>query len=122
MLSQNGSDLFPTFRIHSCLNSIYLLNCLAIKKLNTEDIRATVRFPGLIPHSDNVTITILDTAGTLRRVTLKEEPRLSQERWASARAEHGPDVPLYLEDLKSNCWFEYAGDAKLVFLQYNVVR
>ncbi len=77
---------------------------------------------GLIPKADNVTITVLDTAGAPRRVTLKEEPRASQEGWASARAEHGPDVPLYLKDLKSNYWFEYVADAKLVFFQYSVVR
>jgi len=77
---------------------------------------------GLIPNPDRVTITVLERAGNQRRVLLKEEPRVSQEGWPSARAEHGPDVPLYLKDLDSNYWFEYVADAKLVFFQYNKVH
>jgi hypothetical protein len=77
---------------------------------------------GLIPHPDKITMTVLNKAGSAERVTLKEEPRTSEEGWASARAEQGPDVPLYLKDLKSNYWFEYVADAKLLFFQYNVVR
>jgi hypothetical protein len=75
---------------------------------------------GLIPHPDRITMTVLNKAGSAERVTLKEEPRTSEEGWASARAEQGPDIPLYLKDLKSNYWFEYVADAKLLFFQYNV--
>ena len=77
---------------------------------------------GLIPNPDKITMTVLNEAGSARRVTLKEEPRASDEGWTSAKAEQGPDVPLYLKNLKSNYWFEYVADAKLVFFQYNVVR
>jgi tetratricopeptide (TPR) repeat protein len=77
---------------------------------------------GLIPNPDRMTMTVINTAGSTRRVTLKEEPREAEERWASARVEQGPGVPLYLKNLKSNYWFEYIAEAKLVFFQYNIVR
>ncbi len=77
---------------------------------------------GLVPHPDKMTMTVSNAAGSSRRVTLQEEPRASEEGWVSARVEQGPDVPLYLKNLKSNYWFEYVADAKLLFFQYNVVR
>lgn len=77
---------------------------------------------GLIPDRERVTITVVDTAGGVRRVTLHEGPRGLQEAWPGARAEQGPDVPLYLRHLESNYWFDYVADKKLLFFQYNVVR
>ena len=75
---------------------------------------------GLIPHPDKMTMTVSNSAGSSRQVTLKEELRGEEGGWASARAEQGPGVPLYLKNLKSNYWFEYVADSKLVFFQYNV--
>jgi CRISPR/Cas system CMR-associated protein Cmr5 small subunit len=73
---------------------------------------------GLVPHPDKVTMTVSNQAGSSRQLTLKEESRTSEEGWTSARVEQGRDVPLYFKNLKSNYWFEYVADAKLLFFQY----
>lgn len=77
---------------------------------------------GLISDEDRMTITVRDSGGKTRTVTLVAEPGEAADDWPSARKSAGGSDPLYLKDRRANYWFEYMPDSKTVFFQYNAVQ
>src|SRR5262245_25684514 len=73
---------------------------------------------GLISEADRLTLTVRDTEGRTRNVTLNEELGPPQDDWPSARRGARLPDPLYLKN-KANYWFEYLPDTKIVFFQFN---
>ena len=76
---------------------------------------------GLIGEEDRMSITIKDSEGKTRILTLVAEPGQPGDDWPGARKSGRPE-PLYLRDRRTNYWFEYLPESKTVFFQYNAVQ
>ena len=77
---------------------------------------------GLIREDDRMSITIRDSEGKTRILTLTAEPGQPGDDWPSARKSVGGPDPLYVRDRRTNYWFEYLPDSRTVFFQYNAVQ
>ena len=93
-----------------------------------------IRYPqvlnglGLITQSDQMDLTVRETGGKTRTVTIQMAPTDPQfdritgaPQWVTVyEASPGP-LPLYLKDRRIPYWFEYVPANKAVYFQYNVV-
>jgi tetratricopeptide (TPR) repeat protein len=76
---------------------------------------------GLIPEPDKMEIKIRDEAGKVRQVALNAEVNTAADDWVSVRGNAPAPDPLYLKHRRTNYWFEYSPEHKMVFFQYNAV-
>ncbi len=76
---------------------------------------------GLIPDSNKVTLTILDSQGKTRTVSLEGNSDRPTPQWATVRDGQTTPEPLYLKNRSSRYWFEYLPAQKMVYFQYNAV-
>jgi tetratricopeptide (TPR) repeat protein len=76
---------------------------------------------GLIPDPDKMSITIRDSEGKTRSVTLIAEMVDSTDDWRQARQSAIAPEPLYLKNRKANYWFEFLPDTRTLYFQYNAV-
>jgi tetratricopeptide (TPR) repeat protein len=77
---------------------------------------------GLVPETDKVTLTVRDTKGNQRAVTLTASAGMAADNWVTARKDASLPEPLYLKRRRENYWYEYLPDTKTVFFQYNAVQ
>jgi tetratricopeptide (TPR) repeat protein len=83
----------------------------------------------LIPDSQKVALTIRDTAGKERKVTLAAdttEPNIwntlpNPKTWVNFPQTLSAPVPLYLKNMGTKYWFEYLPESKVLYFQYNSV-
>lgn len=85
---------------------------------------------GLIKEAEKVTLTVQDTKGVTRTVVLGADSGVPSRMmwdvmppdWKSYHETLTAPVPLYLKNRFANYWFEYLGDSKTVYFQFNRVR
>jgi tetratricopeptide (TPR) repeat protein len=77
---------------------------------------------GLIPDGEKMTLTVRDSRGKQRTVTLAADAGKPGDDWVDARSGTPGPVPLYLKNRKAAYWFKHLPDSKTVYFQYNAVR
>jgi hypothetical protein len=95
---------------------------------------SAMRFPqilnglGLLPDAERIPLTIRDTKGKQRKVTVAAVPTdpqfnriVGHPRWATAYEKAPGPLPLYLRDRRKFYWFESMPDGKSVYCQFNSV-
>ena len=83
---------------------------------------------GLLPDSDRIPLTIVDTGGKQRTVTVTAVPNdpefnriTSHPKWRTAYENAPGPVPLYLKDRRAMYWFEQIPGSSTVYFQFNSV-
>lgn len=76
---------------------------------------------GLTPEADKLEITIRDTGGKERTVTLAGNAGAADDKWTLARKQAPGTEPLYLRNRQAPYWFEYLPEHKIAWLQYNAI-
>jgi hypothetical protein len=76
---------------------------------------------GLTADTDKANITVRDTSGNTRTVTLLATVGQPMPTWVTARKDATSPEPLYLKNRRTPYWFEYLPESKTVFFQYNQV-
>lgn len=76
---------------------------------------------GLIPDINKVSLTVLDTQGKTRVVSLEGNSDRPTPQWATVRDGQTTPEPLYLKNRNARYWFEYLPAQKMVYFQYNAV-
>lgn len=88
---------------------------------------------GLTADPHRVALTIRDLDGVVRTATLATNPGsrpldrentfpCSPEGWVRFPATLSPPLPRYLRNVDAPYWFEYLGDDRIVYLQFNAVQ
>lgn len=100
----------------------------------TRSVVNYVRYPqllnglGLQSQADRVDLTVRDTDGKTRTVTVNavsSDPAFNRifghPRWPNVYDQTPGPMPLYLKDRGTNYWFEYLPEKKTVYFQFNLV-
>lgn len=85
---------------------------------------------GLIPEAEQVALTIADTQGNPRVVTLKADSEIPSRKlwdglppnWKHFTQTLNAPLPLYLKKQYNDYWFEWLPETKTVYCQFNRVR
>lgn len=77
---------------------------------------------GLIPETNSLVLTLKDSKGAERTVTLTADVGDPTADWTTARSATAGPEPLYLKNQKTPYWFEYLPESKTVYFQYNAVQ
>ena len=83
---------------------------------------------GLIPEAGKVNLTIKDSQGKERVVTVSANgdfPNIWNDfpkSWVTYAATLNKPLPLYLKNMNAAYWFEYLPESKVLYFQYNRVR
>lgn len=85
---------------------------------------------GLVSDTKKAELSIRDATGKDRVVTVETDGEHPTGKiwnefpadWVTYAQSLGTPVPLYLKNTKSNYWFEYLPDTRMVYFQYNRVR
>jgi tetratricopeptide (TPR) repeat protein len=77
---------------------------------------------GLIADPGKMQISVRDSEGKARTVTLMEDKNAQPAASVSARQKSKTPEPLYLKNRQAPYWFEYLAESKTVFFQYNAVQ
>jgi tetratricopeptide (TPR) repeat protein len=93
-----------------------------------------VRYPqvlnalGLVPQSDRMELTVRDADGKTRTASIaaveidSDFNRIfGHPKWMTAYQVTPGPMPLYLKDRRTNYWFEYLTEKKIVYFQFNLV-
>jgi hypothetical protein len=104
-------------------------NSLRLKALAPDYMRCPpiLNGLGLLAEADSLPLTLLNTDGHKRQVTIAaslDAPDLSQavtKDWISLPETTGRKLPLVLRNPHSSYWFEYLPDTKVLYFQFNQV-
>lgn len=83
---------------------------------------------GLIPETSKVSLTIRDTSGKERAITVPadgENPNIWNDfpkTWLTYPQTLSTPLPLYLKNRAAAYWFEFLPENKVLYFQYNGVR
>ncbi len=112
LISRDDSDIWVKETAPYRMRSLPLLNGL-----------------GLISDPTKVQLTIRDTDGRTREVTIASdlsEPNIwnvqpNPKAWINVPESTAGALPLYLKNMSTNYWFEYLPDSREVYFQYNTI-
>jgi tetratricopeptide (TPR) repeat protein len=83
---------------------------------------------GLVPDIRKTELSLRDASGRSRTVTVEADssnPSIWNNfpsTWITYSQSLGTPLPLYLKNTRTNYWFEYLPDSKVLYFQYNRVR
>jgi len=105
-------------------------NDIWLKQVGPHRMRTTaiLNALGLIPEAQQVTLTIRNSSGETRAVSLVADASATNiwnvvpKTWISLPQTASAPVPLYLKNVSARYWFEYLPEAKTVYFQFNIIR